>query len=82
MQKSVNAINSTFWRTMLGGIIAVIAALLLIYAIYGAPVSFAQEDTSAPTVSSASIASDPDGNDSDLGWYESGGPGRSYLSAH
>ena len=42
----------------------------------GLPSVSAQADTSAPTVSSVAITSDPDENDADLGSYETGGPGR------
>ena len=67
-------------------LIAVIAVLALaatfgLFGSDGPPSAYAQTDTTAPTISSVAITSDPDENDADLGAYESGGPGRSSPSS-
>ena len=60
---------------------AALAATFGLFGSDGPPSAYAQTDTTAPTVSSVAITSDPDENDADLGDYESGGPGRSSLSS-
>ena len=56
---------------------AALAATFGLFGSDGPPSAYAQTDTTAPTISSVAITSDPDENDADLGAYEHGGPGRS-----
>ena len=60
-------------RLLVAGAFVAIAAL---FWADGPPSTFAQTDTTAPTISSIAITSDPDENDADLGAYNLGGPGR------
>ena len=60
-------------RLLVAGASVAIAAL---FWADGPPSTFAQTDTTAPTISSIAITSDPDENDADLGAYNLGGPGR------
>ncbi len=66
------------WTAMAGALL-VIAGLLWVD---GPPSTFAQTDTTAPTISSIAITSDPNENDADLGAYNLGGPGRVSASTN
>ena len=58
-------------------VVGVLIGIIGLFALDGLPSVYAQTDTTAPTISSVAITSDPDENDADLGAYEHGGPGRS-----
>ena len=68
------------WATGLAAA-ALLMGIIGLFAFDGLPSVSAQTDTTAPTISSVAITSDPDENDADLGAYESGGPGRSSPSS-
>ena len=63
------------WATGLAAA-ALLAATIGLFGSCGPPSVSAQTDTTAPTISSIAITSDPDENDADLGAYNLGGPGR------
>ena len=69
------------WATALGAVAALLVGIVGLSGLDGPSLVLAQANTTAPTVSSVAITSDPDENDADLGDYESGGPGRSSLSS-
>ena len=76
--KSRNTLKwALVWTLMFGAL----AATIGLFGSGGPPSVSAQTDTTAPAVSSIAITSDPDENDADLGDYERGGPGRSWLSS-
>ena len=56
--------------------VGVLIGIIGLFAFDGLPSVSAQTDTTAPTISSVAITSDPDENDADLGAYNLGGPGR------
>ena len=74
-------IGSLRWTLAWALVVGVLMGIIGLFAFDGLPSVSAQTDTTAPTISSVAITSDPDGNDADLGAYESGGPGRSSPSS-
>ena len=75
---SAKRIEITVFAALVAGVLAVIVAL---FGFGGPSPTFAQTDTTAPTISSIAITSDPDENDSDLGAYSIGRSGGSIVSS-
>ena len=75
---SAKPIKVTVFAALVAGALAVIVAL---FGFGGPSPTFAQTDTTAPTISSIAITSDPDENDSDLGAYSTGRSGGSIIDA-
>ena len=57
------------WKLAWALVVGVLIGIIGIFAFDGLPLVSAQSDTTAPTVSSVAITSDPDENDADLGAY-------------
>ena len=74
MQTLRSTLPWAFWASVLMGIIG-------LFAFDGPPVISAQADTTAPTISSVAVTSDPDENDADLGAYAAGRSGGSIVSS-
>ena len=62
-------LRSRFAWPLIAGLLVAIVGLVWVE---GGPSTFAQADTTAPTVSSVAITSDPDADDTDLGAYSTG----------
>ena len=75
---SAKPIKVTAFAALVAGALAVIVAL---FGFGGPSPTFAQTDTTAPTISSIAITSDPDENDSDLGAYSTGRSGGSIVAS-
>ena len=75
---SAKPIEVTVFAALVAGALAVIVAL---FGFGGPSPTFAQTDTTAPTISSIAITSDPDENDSALSAYSTGRSGGSIVSS-
>ena len=63
----------TLRSTLAWALVAVVLiGIIGLFAFDGLPAVSAQADTTAPTISSVAITSDPDENDADLGAYSTG----------
>ena len=78
MSISMTALQSRLAWAVAAGVLLAIASL---FWADGSPSTFAQTDTTAPTVSSVAITSDPDENDADLGAYIVGRSGGSIVQS-
>ena len=71
-----NTVKRIRLALVLALVAGVLAATIGLFGSDGPSPVLAQTDTTAPTISSIAITSDPDENDADLGAYNLGGPGR------
>ena len=69
------------WKLAWALVVGVLIGIIGIFAFDGLPLVSAQSDTTAPTVSSVAITSDPDENDADLGAYMVGRSGGSIVQS-
>ena len=80
-----NPMTNTVNRIRLALVLALVAGLLAatigLFGLDGPPQVSAQTDTTAPTISSVAITSDPDENDADLGAYIVGRSGGSIVES-
>ena len=78
MAKTAKLSRIALILTLVAGVLATIAAL---FWFDGLPTALAQADTTAPTISSVAITSDPDENDADLGAYSIGRSGGTIVQS-
>ena len=69
------------WTLAWALVAGVLMGIIGLFAFDGMPSVSAQADTTAPTISSVAITSDPDENDADLGAYMVGRSGGSIVQS-
>ena len=74
-------IGTLRWTLAWALVVGVLVGIIGLFAFDGLPSVSAQADTTAPTISSVAITSDPDENDADLGAYIVGRSGGSIVQS-